>query len=84
MKIIPAQRCCGLNYSHWQQTAQEMYGHQRTPKRRYTKDLGFLTSVLFCGKQKLYFASPKFRELEGEGMSEDEGHGGKQLPVSPR
>ena len=39
---------------------------------------------MFCGKQLFSSVSLKFRELECEGMYEDEGHGGRQLPTNQR
>lgn len=37
-----------------------------------------------CFVENNYFVSLKFRELECEGMYEDEGHGGRQLPTHQR
>ena len=37
-----------------------------------------------CFVENNYCVSLKFRELECEGMYEDEGHGGRQLPTHQR
>lgn len=40
-ETVPVQRWC-LNYSHWKQTAEKMYGHQGAPKSNTHKGpLGF-------------------------------------------